>query len=132
MSDKELLLDFLVWYKIQPTFIKNTLDASNTIGLYLNDNKICNKNIENDDIKKHVLQNVLGSFRCIDKHCILSTKDCYQAMEQYYNLKLNELLEQLISQQEEIISSPIRFNGVHIQKIKQAFENAGIKTNNSF
>lgn len=37
------------------------------------------------------------------------------------------LLSDLIDEQEEIVSSPIRFNGVHIEKIKQVFDKNGIK-----
>ena len=37
------------------------------------------------------------------------------------------LLSDLMKEQQEIISSPIRFNGVHIEKIKQVFEKNGIK-----
>lgn len=37
------------------------------------------------------------------------------------------LLYDLMKEQQEIVSSPIRFNGVHIEKIKQVFEKNGIK-----
>lgn len=37
------------------------------------------------------------------------------------------LLSDLMNEQEEIVSSPIRFNGVHIEKIKQVFDKYGIK-----
>ena len=37
------------------------------------------------------------------------------------------LLPDLMKEQQEIVSSPIRFNGVHIEKIKQVFEKNGIK-----
>lgn len=37
------------------------------------------------------------------------------------------LLSDLMKEQQEIVSSPIRFNGVHIEKIKQVFEKNGIK-----
>lgn len=37
------------------------------------------------------------------------------------------LLSDLMKEQQEIISSPIRFNGVHIDKVKQVFEKNGIK-----
>lgn len=43
-----------------------------------------------------------------------------------------ELLNELINNQEEIISSPIRFNGVSIQKIKQVFEKNGVKYESPF
>ena len=38
----------------------------------------------------------------------------------------DDLMKELLDSQEEIISSPIRFNGVHIEKIKQAFAKFGI------
>lgn len=38
-----------------------------------------------------------------------------------------DLLSDLMKEQQEIISNPIRFNGVHIEKIKQVFEKKGIK-----
>lgn len=37
------------------------------------------------------------------------------------------LLSDLMKEQQEIISNPIRFNGVHIEKIKQVFEKNGVK-----
>lgn len=37
------------------------------------------------------------------------------------------LLSDLMKEQQEIVSSPIRFNGVHTEKIKQVFEKNGIK-----
>ena len=49
-----------------------------------------------------------------------------EAMEQIMLLD-SALLSELIKEQQEIISSPIRFNGVHIEKIKQIFQNNGIK-----
>jgi hypothetical protein len=36
-----------------------------------------------------------------------------------------DMLNDMIMQQEEIVSSPIRFNGVHIEKIKKIFKNNG-------
>lgn len=32
---KEELIDFLVWYKIQPIHIRHSLDATNTVDLYI-------------------------------------------------------------------------------------------------
>lgn len=37
------------------------------------------------------------------------------------------LLNDLLNNQEEIISSPIRFNGVHVNRIVSCFEKYGIK-----
>ena len=42
------------------------------------------------------------------------------------------ILEGLLNEQEEVISSPIRFNGVHIDKIKQIFEKYGITLEQEF
>lgn len=41
--------------------------------------------------------------------------------------KVSSILSDLMKEQEEVISSPIRFNGVHIEKIKEVFEKIGIK-----
>lgn len=38
-----------------------------------------------------------------------------------------EILYELLTEQKEIISSPIRFNGVSIEKLKQIFEKNGVK-----
>ena len=38
----------------------------------------------------------------------------------------SSLLNQCLTEQEEIISSPIRFNGVHINKLEQVFLKNGI------
>lgn len=42
------------------------------------------------------------------------------------------LLSDLMKEQQEVISSPIRFTGVHIEKIKQVFEMYGIKYDTGF
>lgn len=62
---------------------------------------------------------------------------CYQEGAKWMrsqppNIDLNKLLTKLLSNQEEIISSPIRFNGVHINKIIKIFEDHGIKITNDF
>lgn len=44
----------------------------------------------------------------------------------------NELLEDLLNEQEEVIMSVLRFNGVHIDKIKQVFEKHCIKYDEPF
>lgn len=44
-----------------------------------------------------------------------------------FNVVGSALLSDLMKEQQEIISSPIRFNGVHIDKVKQVFEKNGIK-----
>jgi Cu2+-containing amine oxidase len=37
------------------------------------------------------------------------------------------LLNQCLKEQEEIVNSPIRFNGIHINKLKQVFLKNGIE-----
>lgn len=44
-----------------------------------------------------------------------------------YIVSGSSLLNQCLKEQEEIISSPIRFNGVHINKLKQVFLKNGIE-----
>ena len=43
-----------------------------------------------------------------------------------------QLLKELLDEQQEVISSPIRFNGVHIEKIKQVFAKYGIRIEQEF
>lgn len=43
-----------------------------------------------------------------------------------------QLLNDMLMNQEEIISSPIRFNGVSIEKLKQIFEKNGVKYESPF
>jgi len=43
-----------------------------------------------------------------------------------YNIVGGKILSQCLNNQEEIISSPIRFNGIHINKIKEVFLKNGI------
>ena len=38
-----------------------------------------------------------------------------------------EMLDDLMKCQEEVVSSPIRFNGVSVERMKQVFEKHGIK-----
>ena len=42
------------------------------------------------------------------------------------------MLNDMIMQQEEIVSSPIRFNGVHIENIKKIFKNNGTESQPPF
>jgi len=46
--------------------------------------------------------------------------------------KTSEILNDLLNEQEQIISSPIRFDGVHIEKIKQVFAKHGIDYKSEF
>ncbi len=43
-----------------------------------------------------------------------------------------DMLNDMIMQQEEIVSSPIRFNGVHIENIKKIFKNNGTEYQSPF
>ena len=47
-------------------------------------------------------------------------------------VKNNQILQDLLKEQEEIIMSPIRFNGVHVDKIKQVFAKHGIEFEQQF
>jgi len=51
---------------------------------------------------------------------------CFRNKVVINKLKGHDILNDLISEQQEIISNPIRFNGVSIEKIKQVFEKYGI------
>lgn len=44
----------------------------------------------------------------------------------------NQILQDLLNEQEEIVMSPIRFNGVHINKIKQVFAKYGVEIEREF
>ena len=50
-------------------------------------------------------------------------------IEEYIKLsdEKDAILAEIMKQEEEIISSPIRFNGVHVNKIKQIFTEHGVK-----
>ena len=43
-----------------------------------------------------------------------------------YIVSGSSLLNQCLNEQQEIVNSPIRFNGVHIDKLKQVFLKNGI------
>ena len=45
---------------------------------------------------------------------------------------LDKILEDILSHQQEIISNPIRFNGVHVEKIKEVFRKYGIDESINF
>ena len=50
-------------------------------------------------------------------------------IEEYIKLsdEKDAILSEIMEQEDEIISSPIRFNGVHVNKIKQVFAKHGVK-----
>lgn len=45
---------------------------------------------------------------------------------------LKRLLEKIQDEEQEVLMSPIRFNGVHIKKINEIFNKYGIKTETKF
>lgn len=47
--------------------------------------------------------------------------------EQILAIIKEELLNPILSESEEIISNPIRFNGTHVAKIETIFEKAGVE-----
>ena len=47
-------------------------------------------------------------------------------------LTARQLLKECLAEQQEIISSPLRFNGVHIERIKEVFRRNGIIHENEF
>ena len=57
----------------------------------------------------------------------LTAIEAHKKLYGLYILSGSSLLNQCLKEQEEIVSSPIRFNGVHINKIKQVFLKNGIK-----
>ena len=62
---------------------------------------------------------IVNAFRLDDNH--------FDALMSKLNQRRNYLiLNELLGNQKEIINSPIRFNGVHIEKIKEVFGKYGI------
>ncbi len=57
----------------------------------------------------------------------LTAIEAHQKLYGLYIFSGSSLLNQCLNEQEEIISSPIRFNGVHINKLKQVFLKNGIE-----
>lgn len=53
-------------------------------------------------------------------------------LDEIANIVLSGLLEDIQNEEEEILMSPIRFNGVHIKKINEIFNKYGIKIENQF
>lgn len=50
----------------------------------------------------------------------------------YDSFDAKDLYEDLLKEQEEVVLSPIRFNGVHINKIKQVLEDHGFNIDSKF
>ena len=48
------------------------------------------------------------------------------------NSTSQKILKDLLNEQEEVIMSPIRFNGVHVDKIKQVFKKYGVEFEQQF
>lgn len=57
----------------------------------------------------------------------LTTIEAHKKICNLYIVSGSSLLNQCLNEQEEIISSPIRFNGVHINKLKNVFLKNGIE-----
>lgn len=53
-------------------------------------------------------------------------------LEGLQEVDMKGIFSDLMKEQQEIISSPIRFNGVHVNKIKKVFEKHGFKTEPTF
>ncbi len=53
--------------------------------------------------------------------------DVREILKSYSPADVNAILSDLLKEQEEIVSSPIRFNGVPIDKIIRVFEKYGVK-----
>jgi hypothetical protein len=59
-------------------------------------------------------------------------EDITKELLDLYIVSKLELLNDMLMNQEEVISSPIRFNGVSIEKLKQIFEKNGVKYESPF
>ena len=57
----------------------------------------------------------------------LTVIEAHKKLYGLYIVSGNFILKQCLNEQQEIISSPIRFNGVHITKLKQVFLKNGIE-----
>lgn len=90
------------------------------------------------DIREYLQTKERGFYKILCKNLTVERrKQFYDAINSWheselkllntYNVSGSSLLNQCLSEQEEIISSPIRFNGVHINKLKQVFLKNGIE-----
>lgn len=57
----------------------------------------------------------------------LTAIEAHKKICDLYIISGSSLLNQCLKEQEEIVSSPIRFNGIHINKLKQVFLKNGIE-----
>ena len=57
----------------------------------------------------------------------LTSIEAHKKLCGLYIVSGRSLLNKCLNEQEEIVSSPIRFNGVHINKLKQVFLKNGIE-----
>jgi hypothetical protein len=62
----------------------------------------------------------------------LSAIEAHKKLCGLYSASAMCLLNQCLNEQEEIINSPIRFNGVHVNRIKEVFLKNGIEDEPSF
>lgn len=79
-----------------------------------------------DSEKLYAVKSDLGKLKRENKKLKEQLKD---AKESGNN---NQILQDLLNEQEEIIMSPIRFNGVHVQKIKEVFSKYGVEFEQGF
>ena len=80
------------------------------------------------------IENTLQDLKCMliedgytESNIVMRT--LVKAQEQVKN---NQILQDLLNEQEEIVMSPIRFNGVHINKIKQVFAKYEVEIEQQF
>jgi hypothetical protein len=76
-------------------------------------------------------ENSLKQMALGETHIITVNEDSTPTITPLISIGQN-MLEDLLNEQEEVISSPTRFNGVHIEKIKQVFEKYGITLEQEF
>jgi len=67
------------------------------------------------------LLNILERLKVGDQ----SLLNAHDGVLDLFSVMQRDMLNDMIMQQEEIVSSPIRFNGVHIENIKKIFKNNG-------
>ena len=69
---------------------------------------------------------VVGKEECVNRLMEL-LKNC-----SIHDVNKKQILQDLLNEKEEVIMSPIRFNGVHVQKIKQVFSKYGVEFEQQF
>ena len=87
-----------------------------------------NVDYKNSNDMKEEIEKLLFETELPSKECEALT----QKLLCLYSVSKRELLNDMLMNQDEIISSPIRFNGVSIEKLKQIFEKNGVKYESPF